>query len=78
METTFPSTDSTPENSTNVALSPSPDFMGLKLSDAIRQGATIVPNQEFGGWGDGVETGCALTVAKKYLTKVGYTQDTLS
>lgn len=46
------------------------NVVGLKLSDAIRMGSQNL-RQEY-GWGDGVETGCALTAARVAIEQAGY------
>lgn len=45
--------------------------IGYKLSDAIRDGSKELEH-EVGGWGDGVETGCALTAARVAIERKGY------
>lgn len=49
------------------------NVVGYKLSDAIRDGAKGL-KQEY-GWGDGVETGCALTAARVAVESRGYGVD---
>lgn len=45
--------------------------VGYKLSDAIRDGAQKT-QQEFGAWGDGLDTACALTAAQRAIDERGY------
>lgn len=49
------------------------NVVGFKLSDAIREGSQNM-RQEY-GWGDGVETGCALTAARVAIESKGYGTD---
>jgi hypothetical protein len=42
----------------------------MTLADAIREGAEFMPQAM--GWGDGVNSGCALTVAALAIEKKGY------
>src|ERR1051326_7695177 len=42
----------------------------MKLSDLVREGSQLFP-QEY-GWGDGVNTGCALTAGYVAAQKAGY------
>lgn len=44
--------------------------IGMTLADAIREGAEFMPQAR--GWGDGINKGCALTVAGLALEKKGY------
>lgn len=44
--------------------------IGMTLADAIREGAEFMPQAM--GWGDGVNSGCALTVAALAIEKKGY------
>lgn len=44
--------------------------IGLTLADAIREGAKKTAQAT--GWGDGVETACALTAAGITVTEKGY------
>lgn len=46
--------------------------IGYRLSDAIRDGGKTLCQDR--GWGDGIETGCALTAARKALQEKGYIQ----
>lgn len=46
------------------------NVIGFKLSDAIREGCKST-TQAY-GWGDGVETGCALTAARVAIESMGY------
>jgi hypothetical protein len=42
----------------------------MTLADAIREGAEFMPQAI--GWGDGINKGCALTVAALALKNKGY------
>lgn len=44
--------------------------IGMSLADAIREGAEFMPQTI--GWGDGKNSGCALTVAALAIEKKGY------
>lgn len=46
------------------------NVIGLKLSDAIREGSKNL-TQEY-GWGDGITNGCALTAARVAIESKGY------
>lgn len=46
------------------------NVVGFKLSDAIREGSKNL-RQEY-GWGDGIESGCALTAARVAIESKGY------
>lgn len=49
------------------------NVVGFKLSDAIREGSKST--SQVYGWGDGVETGCALTAARIAVENKGYGVD---
>lgn len=59
----LPASPLTQEDEFNVVI-------GMTLADAIREGAEFMPQAM--GWGDGVHSGCALTVAALALEKKGY------
>lgn len=44
--------------------------IGMSLADAIREGSEFMPQSR--GWGDGNNSGCALTVAALALKGKGY------
>ena len=63
----------TPDALPSEPLTASDEFdavIGMTLADAIREGAEFMPQAR--GWGDGVKSGCALTVAALAIEKKGY------
>lgn len=47
--------------------------IGMSLADAIREGCKDTVKEE--GWGDGIETACALTAAGMTIKSKGYRVD---